>query len=129
MKVSAEEYLGMLVAVETSLKFDEDAEFNRQMGIVTAMGDDLSAIPGVESTTHIPGAEAREPYIEVRWNTDQYRISVAAMKQALREGSPSIEIRALFLSAGMLHLTATMLRPGEEKEVVRRVREVLLQSA
>jgi uncharacterized pyridoxal phosphate-dependent enzyme len=129
MKVSAEEYLGMMVAVETSLKFDEQAEFERQLAIVNAMADDLSSIPGVDTTTHVPGAEAREPYIEVRWTTDQYRISVAEMKQALRAGKPSIEIRALFLSAGMLHLTAAMLKAGEHNEVVKRVGEVLLQNA
>ncbi len=129
MKVSAEEYLGMMVAVETSLKFDEEAEFNRQLVVVNEMGQDLAALPGVDTVTHIPGAEAREPYIEVRWDAARYKISVADMKQALRGGEPSIEVRALFLSAGMLHLTAVMLKDGEAEQVTARVKEVLLQNA
>jgi L-seryl-tRNA(Ser) seleniumtransferase len=129
MKVSAEEYVGMMVAVETSLKFDEEAEFQRQLGMVNAMGNELSSMPGVDTTTHTPGAEAREPYIEVRWDPNRYRIAVDEMKQALRAGEPSIEVRALFLSGGMLHLTAVMLKAGEADEVTRRVKEVLLQSA
>jgi len=129
MKVAPEEYLGMLVAVETSLRFDEESEYERQLGVVNAMGRDLSALPGVTIETSVPGAEAREPYIEVRWDAGQYRISVADMKQLLRSGEPSIEVRALFLSGGQLHLTAVALKEGEAGVVTRRVSEILEASA
>ncbi len=129
MKVAPEEYLGMMVAVETSLKFDEEAEFQRQLGIVNEMGHRLSRIPDVTAVTHIPGAEAREPFIEVQWDSGQYKISVAEMKQALRDSRPSIEIRALFLSNGELHLTAAMLQEGEPEVVTNRVAEILRSSA
>ena len=129
MKVAPEEYLGMMVAVETSLKFDEEAEFQRQLRIVNEMGQRLSRIPDVTVVTHIPGAEAREPFIEVQWDSGQYKISVAEMKQALRDSRPSIEIRALFLSNGELHLTAAMLKDGEPEIVTNRVAEILRSSA
>ena len=129
MKVAPEEYLGMMVAVETSLKFDEEAEFQRQLRIVNEMGQRLSRIPDVTAVTHIPGAEAREPFIEVQWDSGQYKISVAEMKQALRDSRPSIEIRALFLSNGELHLTAAMLKKGEPEIVTNRVAEILRSSA
>lgn len=129
MKVAPEEYLGMMVAVETSLKFDENAEFERQLQTVNIMGQQLSAVPGVKTQTHIPGAEAREPYISVHWDVEQYKITVADMKQALRDSRPSIEIRALFLSNGELHLTAAMLKNGEANIVTKRVEEILLRSA
>lgn len=129
MKVAPEEYLGMMVAVETSLKFDEEAEFQRQLGIVNEMGHRLSRILDVTAVTHIPGAEAREPFIEVQWDSGQYKISVAEMKQALRDSRPSIEIRALFLSNGELHLTAAMLKDGEPEIVTNRVAEILRSSA
>jgi uncharacterized pyridoxal phosphate-dependent enzyme len=128
MKVAPEEYLGMMVAVETSLKFDEKAEFERQLDSVNAMGQDLSTLPGVNTITHIPGAEAREPYIEVQWDAGIYNISVAEMKQALRDSQPSIEIRALFLSDGQLHLTAAMLKEDEPGIVTRRIAEILRSS-
>jgi len=129
MKVAPEEYLGMMVAVETSLKFDEEAEFQRQLRNVNEMGQRLSRIPDVTAVTHIPGAEAREPFIEVQWDSGQYKISVAEMKQALRDSRPSIEIRALFLSNGELHLTAAMLNKGEPEIVTNRVAEILRSSA
>jgi L-seryl-tRNA(Ser) seleniumtransferase len=128
MKVAPEEYLGMMVALETSLKFDEEAEFQRQLKTVNGMGAVLSRLPGLKVETHIPHAEAREPYIEILWDESQYKTSVDQVKQALRNGSPSIEIRALFLSAGNLHLTAVLLKEGEADIVVQRVTEVLQES-
>ena len=125
MKVAPEEYLGMMVAVEKSLSFDEDAEYRRQLGIVSAMARELSVAEGVSVRIQVPGAEAREPYLEVHWEPERYAISVADLKQALRDGDPSIEVRALFLSNDQLHLTAVALKPGEAQIVTRRVEELL----
>lgn len=129
MKVAPEEYLGMMVAVEKSMTFDEEAEYQRQLAIVNAMGEELAAIPGVSTETRTPTAEAREPYIEVRWDGARYPTTPAEVKQALRSGEPSIEIRALFLSDGQIHLTATMLKDGEADIVTTRLREILEASA
>ena len=93
MKVAPEEYLGMMVAVETSLKFDEEAEYARQYNTVNAMARDLDMLDGVTVSIEVPDAEAREPYVEVRWDEHRYPISVADMKQSLRSGEPSIEVR------------------------------------
>lgn len=125
MKVAPEEYLGMLVAVETSLKFDEESEYQRQLRAVNAMGRDLQRLPGISIETAVPHAEAREPYIEVRWDSEIYDISVADMKHELRAGEPSIEVRALFLSDNQLHLTAVALKEGESEVVTRRVADIL----
>lgn len=129
MKVAPEEYLGMMVAVEQSMAFDEEAEFQRQLNIVSAMGSDLSLMPGIRTETRTPGAEAREPYIEVRWDASIYKTTPAEVKQALRDSQPSIEIRALFLSGGRIHLTATMLKAGEAEIVTARLKEILMASA
>ena len=128
MKVAPEEYLGMMVAVEKSLQFDEAADFERQLELIEQMDASLSSLEGVITEIRTPGVEAREPYVEVRWDSSRYPIAVADVKQALRDGKPSVEVRALFLSDGQLHLTATMLKPGEAEIVTRRVRESLLGS-
>jgi len=129
MKVAPEEYLGMMVAVEKSMMFDEEAEYQRQLAIVNAMGRDLSAMRGVDTVTRTPGAEAREPYIEVHWDAELYRTTPAEVKQALQDGDPPIEIRALFLSDGQIHLTATMLKEGEARIVTAGLKDILLASA
>ena len=129
MKVAPEEYLGMMVAVETSLAFDEEAEYRRQLGIVEAMGRDFEQLEGVTTRVQTPEFEAREPYIEVHWDKTRYPIAEAEVKQALRDGDPSIEIRALFLSGGRIELTATMLKEGEAAVVAQRIKDILGASA
>ncbi len=84
---------------------------------------------GVATITRTPGAEAREPYIEVHWEADRYKSTPAEVKQALRDADPSIEIRALFLSGGQVHLTATMLKADEGDIVSACLKEILLASA
>ncbi len=91
------------------------------------MGKNLSRLDGVIVSTKEPNVEAREPYIEIDWN-EQYEISPTKVKQLLRNGEPSIEIRALFLSAGKIHLTATMLEENQAPIVVNRLKEILIQS-
>jgi L-seryl-tRNA(Ser) seleniumtransferase len=125
MKVAPEEYLGMMVAVETSLNFDEQAEYERQLKVVNGMAGELGRLPGVTVETAVPNAEAREPYVEVRWEEGIYNVSVADLKQALRSGDPSIEVRALFLSNNQLHLTAVALKQGEPEIVIARIVEIL----
>ena len=112
MKVAPEEYLGMMVAVETSLKYDEDKEYRRQSGLVKFMANQLSKIAGTYITLHEPNDEAREPYLEISWDK-RYQITPGEIKTELRNNKPSIEIRALFLSDGQIHLTATMLNKDE----------------
>jgi len=99
------------------------------MRTVQHMSDSLKQVTGVTTSIDTPIGEAVEPYVEVRWDTDRYAISVAELKQALRDGDPVIEVRALFLSDGQLHMTATMLKPGEAEIVIDRVIEILRNNA
>jgi D-glucosaminate-6-phosphate ammonia-lyase len=128
MKVAPEEYLGMMVAVETSLNFDEEKEYQRQLNLVSLMGRELAVIDGVSVSTHVPAQEAREPYIEINWD-ERFAISPGEVKQLLRNGKPCIEVRALFLSGGKLHLTASMLEKNQAPVVVRRIKEILRKNA
>lgn len=127
MKVAPEEYLGMMIAVETSLKYDEKAEFNRQRKTVKFMQAQLAIIPGITITINQPDFEASEPYIEIQWDK-RYQITPKELKEKLRYGTPSIEIRALFLSQGNIHLTAVMLTMSEAQIVVQRINTILQKS-
>jgi D-glucosaminate-6-phosphate ammonia-lyase len=125
MKVAPEEYLGMMVALEKCLGMDEEAEFNRQLKIVTGMSRALDKITGVTTRVHVPESEAREPTVSVSWQKNRYKVDEATVKKALREGEPAIEIRALFLSEGRIDLTAVMLKPGEDNIIVSRIADIL----
>lgn len=127
MKVAPEEYLGMMVAVETALKHDEAADMVQYYKLTNYMADKISALDGVSTKVQATSAQGMEPYVNVDWDLDRYKISKDDLKLALRNGEPCIELRAMFLSFGELHLTGHMLKSGEEKIVARRVIEILLE--
>ena len=128
MKVAPEEYLGMMVAVERSLAQDEDADMRDYYRLTNYMAAEIGKLDGVTTEVMTTDAQGMEPYVNVDWDQERYKISKDDLKLALRHGEPSIELRAMFLSFGELHITGHMLKPGEEVIVARRVIEVLLES-
>ncbi|MDG1707272.1 MAG: hypothetical protein P8H03_00845, partial [Emcibacteraceae bacterium] len=128
MKVAPEEYLGMMVAVETALKHNEAADMEHYNRVTHYLAAEISALEGVTTEVKATYEQGMEPYVNVEWDADIYKITKDELKLALRNGEPCIELRALFLSFGELHITGHMLKPGEEKTVARRVKEVLNQS-
>lgn len=129
MKVAPEEYLGMMVAVEMSLKHDEDADMEHYYSLTNFMAAEISKLDGVTAEVMTTDEQGMEPYVNVDWDQARYPISKDDAKLALRHGEPCIELRAMFLSFGELHITGHMLKPGEEKIVARRMIEVLRDSA
>ena len=128
MKVAPEEYLGMMVAVEQSLLHDEAADMKDYYRITNDMAAEISKLDGVTADVLTSEQQGMEPYVNVDWDQEKYKISKDGLKLALRNGEPCIELRAMFLSFGELHLTGHMLKPGEEKIVARRVIEILLEN-
>lgn len=128
MKVAPEEYLGMMVAVEQSLLHDEAADMTDYYRITNDMAAEISKLDDVTADVLTSEQQGMEPYVNVDWDQEKYKISKDGLKLALRNGEPCIELRAMFLSFGELHLTGHMLKPGEEKIVARRVIEILLES-
>ena len=127
MKVSAEEYLGMLVALETALTVDEDADFawkrQRFANIVAAMGK----LPGVRTEVILSPGETNELYLDVDWDQTIIPISKADFIAALRAHSPSVEVRLPLFSGGRVHLSATVLADGEDEEVGTILRRLLIE--
>ena len=128
MKVAPEEYLGMMVAVETALKHDEAADMEHYYKLTNFMADEIAKLEGVTAEVMTCDAQGMEPYVNVNWDMQKYQISKDDLKLGLRTGEPCIELRAMFLSFGELHLTAHMLKPGEEEIVAQRVKEILLEN-
>lgn len=129
MKVAPEEYLGMMVAIEVSLKHDEAKDMEQYFKLVKFMADEISDLDGATAEVLTSEAHGMEPYVNVDWDQSKYMINKDDLKLALRNGDPGIEIRAMFLSLGELHLTGHMFKPGEEEIVAHRVKEILLENA
>jgi len=122
MKVNKEEILGMMVALELYLEKDHEAEWLLWEKQIQLINDSVRAVPGVEPEIHVPEVANHVPSIRVRWDQKRVQITPAEVREALRNGHPSIETVGGEESVDM---TTWMMRPGEERVVATRLRQVL----
>ncbi len=126
MKVSAEEYLGMLVAFETGLRITEADDFAYKLNRFNTISDMLADVPGVVTQSFVSEGHANELYLDIDWDSDVVNLSKAALMQALREHDPVVEVRAFFFSGDRIHLSATVMDEGEDEIVGSIIRKILL---
>jgi len=121
MKVNKEEMLGMLVALELYLDKDhvkERREFDKRAETIRAAA---AAIPGIEAEIFVPEVANHVPHVRVSWDPGS-GLAPAAVVDALLAGEPSIGVRSENRS---VIVGVWMMRPGEEKVVARRLKQVL----
>jgi len=127
MKVSIEEYLGMLVALEVGLGISEQDELAWKQARFDRIISELQDIGGVTARTVVSDSHAKEMYLDIDWDTNITKISREDFVQALRDHEPSVEVRLFQFSGGRIHLSATVMADGEEAIVGSIIRKVLLQ--
>ncbi|MFG1691765.1 selenocysteine synthase, partial [Gemmatimonadota bacterium] len=125
MKVSKEELLGAMVALETSMTFDYESYIRTRREWVQRIAVELEGAAGIDTEMYYPKGENHQPQLRITWDASRIQLTPAAAKKELREGTPSVEVHALSLTDGNLEVTAWMLEPGEAEIVGRRIREVL----
>lgn len=129
MKVSAEEYLGMLVAFETALRIDEETDFAWKRERFAIIEDALAEVPGVITEVVLAEGHARELYLDIDWDTESVDLSRESFIEILRNHTPAVEVRLPLFSGGRIHLSATVMADGEAAIVGRIIRDVLLAHA
>ena len=120
MKVNKEEIVGMLAALELYLKKDfakEQADFEKRAETIRSSA---AAVSGVKAEIFTPEVANHVPHVRITW--DGKSLTPAAVVTAMRDGEPSIAIRS---EGPALVIGVWMMRPGEDKTVARRLREVL----
>jgi len=126
MKVSAEEYLGMLVALETGLRISEADDLAYKGKRFDVIVNAIQDIPGVVTKVFINEGHAKELYLDIDWDADLIDLSRDNFVQTLRDHSPSVEIRLMLFSGGRIQLSATVMDEGEDVIVGQIIRETLL---
>ena len=123
MKVSKETMLAMYVAVESFLARDHEADWKEWERRVEFIGDEVSKVAGVTTEMFAPPLHYHVPHLRIRLNETAVKIRPREVRRQLREGEPSIELRSS--PDDRLELGVWMLRPGEERIVADRIRELL----
>ncbi len=135
MKVSKEQIVGMVAAVDWFLSQTDaamEAEFRRRAERIAAQ---VKAIPTLESQVAIPNVAANAvPHLLLRYDPQRVKIRPAEVMAELRRGTPSIELNPMTgrkAGAGLpcdentIVVGVWMLEPGEDLIVGRRLKEVL----
>jgi len=121
MKVNKEELLGMLVALERFIKLDhvaQEKEYQRRADVILKA---VSGLKGVTAAVTVPEVANHVPHVQIKLDTATAGITGREVSRRLREGTPSIGVR----SGEELLIGVWMMKPGEEKIVATRLREVL----
>ena len=121
MKVSKEELLGMMVAVEVTLSHDLEAEKREKAAWLDELNEELQSIPGVETERVLD----RLPAMLIRWDA-RVKHTPEEVQRRFREGNPSIETR---LVDGVFSVNTWCLDPEHVPIVRRRLGEVLRSGA
>ena len=122
MKVNKEEMVGMLAALELYLATDHAAEQRDFEARAEAIRSGAAAAPGVKAEIFVPEVANHVPHVRISWDAAAKGITAADAVTRLRAGEPSIGTRS---EGDALIVGVWMMRPGEEKIVARRLREVL----
>ena len=126
LKVNKEEMLGMLAALELYLAKDHAAErkdFDKRAEMIQKSA---SAVPGVKAEVFVPEVANHVPHVRISGDATALGFKADQAVKALLDGEPSIGTRS---EGDAIVVGVWMMRPGEDKIVAKRLREVLEQGA
>ncbi len=122
MKVNKEEIVGMLVALELYLKRDhaaEQREFEKRADVIRTAA---AAVPGITAEVFVPEVANHVPHVRISWDAAARKLTPEDVVKVLRDSEPSIGTRS---EGNAVVVGVWMMRPGEDKIVARRLRQVL----
>jgi uncharacterized pyridoxal phosphate-dependent enzyme len=125
LKVSKEELVAMMVAVESYLSRDHGADWREWEARVETIRDGVAALPGVSTERFVPAIANHVPHVRIWWDPSVIRLSPAEAAHLLRTGDPSIEVVPEAQQTGSLEIASWTLEPGEAETIVRRLSETL----
>ena len=126
LKVSKEDMIACLAAVDRFVHLDHAAErreFERKIGVIE---EALRGIPTVETERITPAIANEVPHLIVDWNQTQLGVTKAQLTQRLADGDPPIKIGRISNSGerGIL-ISVLTLSAGEERVVGERLAAIL----
>jgi L-seryl-tRNA(Ser) seleniumtransferase len=122
MKVSKEEMIGLLAAVERYLKLDHEAEMRVLEGRVEHILTALSKVPGIEADRFVPHIANEVPHIAIRWDEGEKKLTARDAAKQLLEGEPAIAVSG---GNGRMTVSVWKMQRNEHRSVARRLLEVL----
>src|SRR5258708_26287972 len=145
MKVGKGGIAGVVAAFEWSSKRDYKADCKVWEARLRHISDEAATIPGVRAEIYYRTLGNEVPYVAISWDETRSGISRQQCVDALRSGDPQIEViggvyREVVQKSAepqfketphtgeperLLAIASNTLKPGEEKTIARRLKEML----
>ncbi len=125
LKVSKEDMVAMLVALELYLSRDHEADWREWEARIELIRRSLSALQGVVVERYIPAIANQIPHLRIKWDQHIVGISPSDVTQRLRAGDPSIELIPVPSEKDSLEVAPWTLQPADAEIVAERLRRLL----
>lgn len=127
MKVGKEEIIGLLTAIKWYLNLDHKKLMQTYEDQVKYIIDEFSDIPFITARRSFP-SEAGQPMprVEIIFDEKSLGINCNEIMAQLRNGQPSIELA--WASANSIFVNPQTLSLGQEKIIVKRIKEIINNS-
>jgi L-seryl-tRNA(Ser) seleniumtransferase len=126
MKVSKEDMVALLTAVDRFVHLDHAAEERALERRLAAIEKAVQAVPGVTTERIVPPIANHVPHLIVDWDSSRLRISRENLTKSLAAGSPPILLGRMAGTGdkGVL-ISVLTVQDGEDRIVADRLREQL----
>ena len=126
MKVSKEDMIALLAAVERFVKLDPVVEAKEWDRKITVIEKALSDLPSIKFERIVPPIANHLPHLQITWDENHLKITREQVTRELRDGDPQIRIGRVSGTGdkGIL-ISVLTLKDGEEQVVASRLGEIL----
>ena len=129
MKVSKEDMIAVLAAVERFVRLDPKAEWQELERRISVVEQAVRDIATVQCERIVPGVANEFPHLQITWDEGRLKLTRDQFTRALMQGNPPIQIGRVSNTGnrGVL-ISVFCLQPGEERVVAERSAEILRRS-
>jgi len=121
MKVSKEEMIGLLAAVERYLKLDHEAEMRVLEARIEHILAAVSKVSGIKAERFVPHIANEVPHISLQWEEGEKKLKARDVVKRLLEGEPAIAVSG---GNGRINVSVWKMQRNEHRSVARRLVEV-----
>jgi hypothetical protein len=129
-KVSREEIMGMLAAVEAWVTRDHAAEWQIWLSRLDHIAQRVSQIAGVETSVEQPsGLSNHSPTLVIGWDAAALHISGEQVAEDFARNKPRVAVGSADAEGkASIRITPSQMQPGNEKTVAERIYQILTES-
>jgi L-seryl-tRNA(Ser) seleniumtransferase len=130
MKVSKEDMVALLAAVERFVHLDHQAEWRKWESRLAVIEKALEGIPTLRLERIVPPIANRVPHLLLTWDEKRFKLTPAQLARKLAAGDPPVQLGRVSGTGDKGTLVSVfMLQDGEERIVAERLRDVLTEAA